>query len=144
MGHDVTNFIKHNGLPDPGAFIATAFQRKGADMIVHNNPNNPISSFLLPGAKAQQRQASGEGVTPKLLGDPGEFFAPSEGTIQKRRAALDAATPKAPTYDVASNSAMQQYDLDRLRRGVLSTIFAGSNGGGPAPTTTYSKLGGGN
>ena len=48
--------------------------------------------------------------------------------------------PGPPTQDVAANASLQQQEMLRKRRGVLSNLFAGGNAA-PPTTATKSQLG---
>jgi len=52
------------------------------------------------------------------------------------------APPNAPNIDDAESGARQSEDLMRMRRGVLSNIYAGNQDNAtPAPTATKTALG---
>lgn len=124
----LTSIPKKEGFADPLTFLSTAPLRRAADMVANNNPNNGVVSFLAPGARVQQRMDKGEGVTPKLLGDPGAFFAPTEQQQQQRRAAAAAAAipmPLANEQELAL-ARRRAAALQQQRGGRASTILTGT------------------
>lgn len=113
----IGNVIQHT---DPIAY--------GASKIAANNPNSGVGAFFAPGAYQTQRLNQGEGLTPKLVGDPGAFFAPTEGQIQQTRAAAaKAAIPMPLANDQEVELARRRAAALQLQRGGrASTILTGT------------------
>jgi len=104
-------------------------------------PTNSLVKFLTPGQTTGRRLGEGDELNTSSVGDPANFFTQSKlekDRIAAQNAAALAAAPKAPNQDTAANSAQQQSDYLRRRRGVLANIFGG-NQPNSAPVTTSSK-----
>lgn len=117
--------------------------------LADRSKDNKGLAFFMPGAYQTNRISKGEGLTPKLVGDPGSYFKPSQqqekiaaDQAASAAAAAEAARPHAPNQNTAANAAQQQADYMRRRRGVLGNIFGGNQANSaPVATATKSLLG---
>lgn len=94
------------------------------------NPNNTLSQILDPARKLRNISDQGGGINTEAFLDPNNVFTQKNTTTtaSKTQKAIDQqnAIPKAPNQDTAANSAQQQADYLRRRRGILGNIFGGN------------------
>ena len=96
-------------------------------------PSNTLRQVADPSSIARNKigtsDSGGAPVTASTLIDPGRWLSKSPLDPAKSNAeaaaAIDSA-PKSPNQDTAANSAQQQSDYLRRRRGILGNIFGGN------------------
>lgn len=132
--------------------IATSAMNKLEDTVSGGSSTSKtlFSKMADPLRIQRQQSAAGAGTKPADWFDPNnQLHAANQNTDANRinndnqiaaqqAADLYAATPRAPSQNVAANSSQQQADYLRRRRGVLSNIFGG-NQANSSPVAVASK-----